>query len=78
MHKETGLTTKLANVTIAFRFLLLKDTGPGYELVSVSSIFLFQNHIKHKILSQWFIVYCLEWDTQLTATVFSALSGGNR
>ena len=32
--------------------------------ISVSSIFLFYSHIRHKILSQRFIVYCLESDTQ--------------
>ena len=59
-------------------FYFKKFKKPGYELVSVSSILLFHNHMRHKILSQWFIVYCLEWDTQLTATLsppYQAVTG---
>ena len=43
MDKVTGLTTKLCYVTIAFRLVTFKR-HPGYELISVSSIFLFQSY----------------------------------
>ena len=47
MHKVTGLTTKFCSMTIVFRLFTFKR-HLGYDLNSVSSIFLFLSHMRHK------------------------------
>ena len=70
MHKVTGPATKLSSVTTAFTLFAFKR-HPAYEII----VFLASSYsiiiMRHKILSQRFIVYCFESDTQSRFARFS-------